>query len=600
MGIKITNVDNDGIKSRDLPDREFGYDNYAAGGDLGRVSIGTSDGGNGKKLAFKDEMVEKASGQALATSDALGITGDTITMTKGDGSTEDVVLPTASDTVSGLVELATLAEVQAGTDATRAVTPAGLKSIADTKIDVADADTLGSIISIPTSRIICSDLQLTNTINKLTFDAIAYTGNGTSQTITTGLSSIDLTDSTQALVTTGLPVFHDRDNISGVGGDCIMVNSLSQVVDSGDITFDDYGIDGLIQVHIKGLSVGTSNHDYDGIRGIQKAIMSDSSGGEFIRANSLLAFTSTGVTIGSDMNNGTNGATYISYVTLYTHLKWGITEGARWIEAYNPVTNMGMRIRQGSNSVINVPHSLGSVVDYSVTKILNGTSDGLVYYGDKDKFLKLYSTVNGAMASAFNSAWRNTSPTDEVFSFEGNLSSTNQAGGVYIDYYRAKSKTWGIFSYIGTDTFGNFIETKDVDGIPRRPSRVTIKVVTTTGNWEVFDYARTGYGYIALNLSNAEQGTNAGIITFSNNGFSVDLNDGATNSSNSQYIALVEFDTNANNGGSYAPIPTATTQVEISDAVALYSTFDEATGYTQSKEIIAGTQTLTIANGWED
>lgn len=43
-------------------------------------------------------------------------------------------LPTASTTGSGLVELATTAEAATGTDTTLAVTPAGLKTVADTKV----------------------------------------------------------------------------------------------------------------------------------------------------------------------------------------------------------------------------------------------------------------------------------------------------------------------------------------------------------------------------------------------------------------------------------------------------------------------------------
>jgi len=49
-------------------------------------------------------------------------------------------LPSASDTASGIVELATTAEATTGTDTTRAVTPAGVKAVADTKMSVPFAD----------------------------------------------------------------------------------------------------------------------------------------------------------------------------------------------------------------------------------------------------------------------------------------------------------------------------------------------------------------------------------------------------------------------------------------------------------------------------
>lgn len=40
-------------------------------------------------------------------------------------------VPDATDTAKGVVELATTAEATAGTDTTRAVTPAGVKAVAD-------------------------------------------------------------------------------------------------------------------------------------------------------------------------------------------------------------------------------------------------------------------------------------------------------------------------------------------------------------------------------------------------------------------------------------------------------------------------------------
>ena len=48
--------------------------------------------------------------------------------------------PNATTSVNGLVELATTAEATAGTDTTRAVTPEGLKAVADTKAPALGAD----------------------------------------------------------------------------------------------------------------------------------------------------------------------------------------------------------------------------------------------------------------------------------------------------------------------------------------------------------------------------------------------------------------------------------------------------------------------------
>lgn len=58
-------------------------------------------------------------------------------LTKYDGTTVDAgLIGSATTTLSGVVELATSAETQAGSDATRAVTPAGLASIPGYKVQI--------------------------------------------------------------------------------------------------------------------------------------------------------------------------------------------------------------------------------------------------------------------------------------------------------------------------------------------------------------------------------------------------------------------------------------------------------------------------------
>lgn len=64
-------------------------------------------------------------------------------LTKYDGTQIDAgVVSTSTTTASGLVELATSAETLTGTDATRAVTPAGLASIPGYKVQVLAANSL--------------------------------------------------------------------------------------------------------------------------------------------------------------------------------------------------------------------------------------------------------------------------------------------------------------------------------------------------------------------------------------------------------------------------------------------------------------------------
>lgn len=67
-----------------------------------------------------------------------GDAGETEIVTKKyvDDKVSTATIPNATETTAGKVELATTAEATAGTDTQRAVTPAGLKSALDLKIQV--------------------------------------------------------------------------------------------------------------------------------------------------------------------------------------------------------------------------------------------------------------------------------------------------------------------------------------------------------------------------------------------------------------------------------------------------------------------------------
>lgn len=70
----------------------------------------------------------------------------------------NTLVPTASATVQGKVELATVAEATTGTDTARAVTPAGLKAVADTKVGSPNSTITGiahypSVADLPTTGV---------------------------------------------------------------------------------------------------------------------------------------------------------------------------------------------------------------------------------------------------------------------------------------------------------------------------------------------------------------------------------------------------------------------------------------------------------------
>jgi hypothetical protein len=117
--------------------------------------------------------------------------------------------PAASDTVAGLVELATAAEVTTGTDGVRAVTPAGLKVELDKKADLASPAFSGAPTA-PTAAGGTNNTQIATTaFVAAATPAASETGRGlvelaTAAEVTTG------TDTTRAVTPAGLKVELDK------------------------------------------------------------------------------------------------------------------------------------------------------------------------------------------------------------------------------------------------------------------------------------------------------------------------------------------------------------------------------------------------------
>ena len=80
MGLKITTIDTDGIKNRVLAEGEFGYDGYAAGGDEGRVYIGTNEAGDIAlaKKAEIDTLDERVEDLEVYDNTESGLTAETL------------------------------------------------------------------------------------------------------------------------------------------------------------------------------------------------------------------------------------------------------------------------------------------------------------------------------------------------------------------------------------------------------------------------------------------------------------------------------------------------------------------------------------------
>lgn len=121
-----------------------------------------------------------------------------------DGTLKTASLPAASLTASGIVELATTTEATTGTDAVRAVTPAGLKAMTDLKADLTHTHAGSAITSGTVSATYLPAASATATgIVELATNAETITGTDTTRAVTpagvdaaliVGVGPVTLTD----------------------------------------------------------------------------------------------------------------------------------------------------------------------------------------------------------------------------------------------------------------------------------------------------------------------------------------------------------------------------------------------------------------------
>ncbi len=362
---------------------------------------------------------------------------------------------------------------------------------------------------------------LLNSEKALTFDAITYTGTGASQDIVTGIASVGFT-----VASNGSGYYLDRSTFE-------VKNDAGAVQASGTCVCS------VSKVHIKSRSQVYENTIIDGLRGGDNRVYSDTTDAEKT-STYIESFNSNGFTIYTANRINTDGATYISYQTLYTHIKWGTTnQGKKYVEAYNKSTKETMIMYEGSGTAGHeIPHSLGVALDYCDIKSLTSTTEW--YIEAIDQYLH-YDDGVGAV-NDFISLESGNVLFGDIYG--------NQVSNTHILYGKAKSTTWTIVEYVGTGVAGNFVETLDVNGVGQMPRRVITKATSAVGSWALQDTER-GFNYeLFLNLSDDEINLDWGTVTAT--GFTLNTTNTTVNGDGVSYIALVEFDTNADNGGSFA------------------------------------------------
>tara|TARA_R110000782_G_scaffold9123_1_gene29613 strand:- start:16625 stop:18856 length:2232 start_codon:yes stop_codon:yes gene_type:complete len=239
-------------------------------------------------------------------------------------------------------------------------------------------------------------------------------------------------------------------------------------------------------VWMKARGATTSHKLVDSVRGVTKAISSDSNVLEVTEATGLTSFDTNGFTVGADTDySNTTGTGMVAW-----SWKEGITQG------FDIVQYSGTGVAQAIN------HNLGERPHLMIVKRIDAAGGWRVYHRSNTAAPQTeYLTLNTDAATVDNDGmWNDTVPTSTQFTV-GTQASTNASGTdnliAYlftevegfskIDSYTGNGSSNGPFVYCGF-----------------RPAYVMIKG-TGLGSWGVFDVRRNEYN--TADLYNKLDGT---------------------------------------------------------------------------------------------
>ena len=281
-------------------------------------------------------------------------------------------------------------------------------------------------------------------------------------------------------------------------------------------------------------STVNSSRLIDAVRGVTKAIVSNSTGAEFTEANGLSAFGTDGYTLNGNLASmNTNSDTYVSWNWKANGAGSANTDGSI-SSTVSANTTSGFSIVTVANvgsANFTFGHGLGVAPSWVLAKSRDGGKWNN-YFKSLGAGYTIQLPETGAKIS--NTAiWQNTNPTSSVVYSNGDQLDANES---YVFYCFAEKQGYSKFgSYTGNgNADGTFVYT----GF--KPAFVMIKRSDASDSWCVFDNKRLGYNvnnYTLFANQSAAENTEAS-IDFLSNGFKLRGTQTRLNASNGTYIYM--------------------------------------------------------------
>jgi len=244
------------------------------------------------------------------------------------------------------------------------------------------------------------------------------------------------------------------------------------------------------------------------VSGGDKQLFSNLTNAEQTNIDITNGFTTGGLILGDNVS-GTGSTNQSGYT--YTLWGWkangaGVSNTAGSITSTvsaNTTAGFSIVTYTGTGSAATVGHGLGVAPKMVIVKRRDAVNSWVVWQTSitGGQYLLLDST---AAVGSDTGIWNNTTPTSTVFSVGTASNISNASGGTYVAYCFSEVEGYSKFgSYTGNGSAdGPFVFTNF------RPAFIILKRTDSTGNWTMYDSARSTYNastrVLYPNLSNAE------------------------------------------------------------------------------------------------
>jgi len=295
---------------------------------------------------------------------------------------------------------------------------------------------------------------------------------------------------------------------------------------------------------------------FDRPRGIYKEINSNDNTVETTDVDTLQRFLKQGALIGDDVRVNTFNENYVYWDWFIEATGSGTanTDGATDTTLTLVDTTSGFSIGkyQGTGSTTTFGHGLGAVPAFMSFRNVEAEENWRVYHKDNTAApeTEYLSWANDAATTDLDTTFNDTAPTSTVFTV-GSSAATNQSGKTIICYIWIEIEGYSKFGFYT----GNGLTDGAMAVTGFKPAYVMIKKTSGTGNWVIYDSARSPYNEIDDQLlanTTAAETTGSEEVDFLANGFKIRTADSDVNSDGGTYV-YAAFASNPFGGASTTP-----------------------------------------------